>query len=87
MKGSLSTSQTRAVMKFLEKKDRRKQFIKNWRPNLLLNVDTKKLSKAFAAKLIATLPSIISSNQMCKKSGRLTSDMKLAVTKISPGIW
>ena len=40
-----------------------KRFIKNWRPISLIKVDTKILSKAFAAKLKPILPSIISSNQ------------------------
>ena len=39
--GSLSISQRQAVIKLLEKKDRDKRFIKNWRPISLLNVDTK----------------------------------------------
>ena len=63
MKGSLSTAQNQVVIKLLEKKDREKQFIKNWKFISLLNVDTKILSKAFEGKLIPILPSIISSNQ------------------------
>ena len=63
IKGSPSISQRQAVIKFLEKKDRDKQFIKNWRPVSLLNADTKILSKTFAAKTKPILPSIISSNQ------------------------
>ena len=63
IKGSLSLSQRQTVIKFLEKKDRDKRFIKNWRPISLLSVDIKILSKALAAKLKPILPSIISSNQ------------------------
>ena len=63
IKGSLSISQRQAVIKLLEKKDRDKRFIKNWRPISLLSVDIKILSKALAAKLKPILPSIISSNQ------------------------
>ena len=32
-------------MKLIEKKDKDKQLIKNWRPISLLNVDTKLVSK------------------------------------------
>ena len=82
IKNTLSISQRQAVIKLLEKKDRDKRFIKNWRPISLLNVDTKILSKALAAKLKPVLPSIISSNQTAyvekrciSKSGRLISDI------------
>ena len=39
--GELSTSQKQAVIKLIEKKDRDKRLIKNWRPISLLNLDTK----------------------------------------------
>ena len=62
-------------------KDWDKQFIKNWRPISLLNVDTKILSKVFKAKLEPILPSVISWNQSAyvekrciSESGRLISD-------------
>ena len=54
-----STSQRQAVIKLLEKKDRDKRLIKNWRPISLLNTDLKIFSKALAAKLKAALPSLI----------------------------
>ena len=40
-----------AVIKLIEKKDRDKRYMKNWRPISLLNVDTKITSKTLAAKL------------------------------------
>ena len=77
--GELSISQSQAVIKLIEKKDRDKRFIKNWRPISLLNVDTKIISKAMALRL---LPSIISTNQTAyvnkrciSESGRLISDI------------
>ena len=54
-----STSQTQAVIKLLEKKDRDKILIKNWRPISLLNTDLKFFSKALAAKLKSVLPLLI----------------------------
>ena len=81
-KGQLSISQRQAVIKLIEKKDRDKRYIKNWRPISLLNVDTKIISKALAAKLKKVLPTIISSNQTAyvnkrciSESGRLISDI------------
>ena len=40
-KGILSTSQRQAIIKLIEKKDRDKRFIQNWRSISLLNVDLK----------------------------------------------
>ena len=81
-KGYLTISQRQAIIKLLEKKDRDKRYIKNWRPISLLNVDLKIISKAIAAKLKNVMPSIISSNQTAYvknrfigENGRLISDI------------
>ena len=58
--GHLSTSQRQAIIKLIEKKDRDKRFIRNWRPISLLNVDSKIISKALFKKV---LPDLISSQQ------------------------
>ena len=85
-KKALSTSQRQAVIKLIEKKDRDKTLLKNWRSISFLNVDLKIISKAFASKLKTVLPSLISSEQTAyiKKRfigerGRLISDI-LSVT-------
>ena len=82
IEGGLSISQRQAVIKLLEKKDRDKSCIKNWKPISLLNIDTKIISKAFAIKRKPILHSIISSNQTAyvenrciSESGRLISDI------------
>ena len=62
-KGILSTSQRQAIIKLIEKKDRDKRFIQNWRPISLLNVDLKVISKALSEKLKKVLPDLISSQQ------------------------
>ena len=59
--GHLSTSQREAIIKLIEKKDRDKRFIKNWRPISLLNVDSKLISKALSEKLKEVLQDLISS--------------------------
>ena len=64
--GHLSTSQSEAIIKLIEKNDRGKRFIKNWRPIFLLNVDSKLISKALSEKLKEVLQDLISSQQMLK---------------------
>ena len=78
----LSTSQKQAVIKMLEKKDKDKRFIKNWRPISLLNTDMKIISKVLSTRIKSVLPYLISSNQMAyvknrfiNKSGRVISDI------------
>ena len=80
--GNLSISLRQAVLKLIEKKDRDKRFVKNWRPISLLNVDTEILSKSLAEKLNNVLPELISSNQTAyvknrciNENGRLISDV------------
>ena len=71
-----------AIIKLIEKKDRDKRYIKNWRPISLLNVDIKILSKALAKRLKEVLPYLISAqqtvyvkNRNIGESGRLISDI------------
>ena len=47
-RAELSHFQKQAVTKLIEKNDRDKQLVKNWRPSSLLNIDTKLISKVLA---------------------------------------
>ena len=83
----LSISQQQAVIKLIEKRDRDKRLIKNWRPISLLNTDTKLVSKALAMRLKQVIPSLVSYNQTAYvenrfigENGRLISDI-LEITK------
>ena len=49
--GQRSTSQKQAMITLLEKKDKDRGFIKNWRPVSLINVDVKIASKAITRRL------------------------------------
>ena len=78
----LSTSQNQAIIKLIEKKDRDKRFIKNWRPISLLNVDMKLISKVLASQLKNVISTIVNENQVAyvnnrfiSESGRLISDV------------
>ena len=61
--GSLSVSQRQAVITLIEKKDKDRQYLNNWRPISLLNVDYKLLTKLLANRIKPILASIISPNQ------------------------
>ena len=62
-KMEFTSCQNQAVIKLIQKKDRDKRFIKNWRPTSLLNIDYKIVSKALAARLKKVLPSLITYEQ------------------------
>ena len=47
----LCTSQRQAIIKLLEKPNKDKRYISNWRPMSFLNLDQKIISKALAMKL------------------------------------
>ena len=72
--GELSTSQKQAIIKLIEKKDRDKRFIKNWRPISLLNVYMKLISKVVASRLKNVISSIVNENQVAYVSNRFTSE-------------
>ena len=81
-KGELSSSQRQAVIKLLEKKDREKRFLKNWRPISLLNIDVKLLNKSVAYKLRKTFPSIIKSDQTAYVPGRFIGESARQISDI-----
>ena len=62
-KGELSTSQKQAIITLIEKKDKDKRLIKNWRPISLINDDIKVTSKALANRLKAVKKNPISVDQ------------------------
>ena len=70
----LSTSQKQAVIKLIEKKDRDKKFIKNWRPVSLLNVDVKLVSKVLSNRIKNLLRNLISTNKNAYVANRFISE-------------
>ena len=66
----------------LEKRDKKKSFIRNWKLISLLNTDMKIISKVLSTRIKSVLPYLISSNQTAyienrfiSESGRLISDI------------
>ena len=72
--GELSNSQKQALITLLEKKDKDRRFIKNWRPISLINVDVKIASKVIAKRLEPLLPDLIHNNQNAFIRGRSIFD-------------
>ena len=70
MKWVLTSSQRQAVISLIEKKDKDKRYIKNWRPISLLNVDLKIASKALAARIKKVIGSVILFDQTAYVKGR-----------------
>ena len=72
--GELSPSQKQAVITLLEKKDKDKMLIKNWRPISLLNVDAKIISKVLATRLKKVISFLVTSNQTAYIPGRFIGE-------------
>ena len=63
IKGQLSLTQRRGVITCIAKKDKPRQYLKNWRPITLLNVDYKILSGIIAKRMKSVLENIINKDQ------------------------
>ena len=72
--GELSNTQKQEIITLIEKKDKDRRDISNWRPISLINVDVKIGSKAIAKRLENVLPSIIHHNQSAYVKGRTIFD-------------
>ena len=79
---ALGTSQRQAIIRLIEKANKDKRFISNWRPISLLNVDQDLISKILAARLKKVLPFLIDPGQtiyvndrLLGESGRLIADI------------
>ena len=70
----LSISQRQAIIKLIEKPNKDKRFIENWRPISLLNVDQKIISKALASRLKKVLPILIGPGQTAYVDGRFIGE-------------
>ena len=80
--GELSNSQKRAIITLIEKKDKDRRDIANWRPISLINVDVKIGSKAIAKRLEAVLPCVIHHNQCAYVKDRTICDAVRSIEDI-----
>ena len=61
--GEFSSSQKQAVITLIEKKDRDKRILKNWRPISLINIDVKIASNALALRVRNVMHELVHSDQ------------------------
>ena len=73
-RGELSVTQKQGVITCLPKGNKPREFLKNWRPITLLNIDYKLLSACLAARMKMVLPQIISDNQKGFLAGRFIGE-------------
>ena len=78
----LSNTQKQATITLLEKKDKDKRQISNWRPISLINVDVKIGSKAVALRIQAVLPKSIHHNQDAFIKGGSITDVITAIEDV-----
>ncbi len=57
------------LMKLIYKRKGSKNMLNNFRPITMLNTDMKILAKILANRLNKVLPTIITTNQWCKRKG------------------
>ena len=73
-KGYLLISQRRGLITLLPKKNKPRQYLKNWRPITLLNCDYKIAAKSIATRLKNVLPHLINSDQTGFLKGRFIGE-------------
>ena len=78
----MSISQKQAIIKLIEKKDRDKRFIKNWRPISFLNVNMKLISKILASRLKSVISTIVNENQVACVSNRFISESSRLISDV-----
>ena len=78
----LCVSQRQAIIKLLEKPNKDKRYVANWKPISLLNFDLKIISKSLATRLKIVLGKLIDARQTAYvnerfigESGRLIDDV------------
>ena len=80
--GEVSASQKEAIITLIEKKDRDRRLIKNWRPIPLVNVDVKIGSKAIAKRLQKALTYAVHHDQNAFVKGRTIFDAVRTISHI-----
>ena len=81
-KKEMSHSQKQAVITLIEKKGKDRNYLENWRPISLINVDAKIASKVIATRVIKVLPDIIHRNQTGYVKGRFIGEAARSIIDV-----
>ena len=79
---ALSKSQRQVIIRLVEKPNKDKQFISNWRSISLLNIDQKLISETFAARMKKVLPFWIDPGQAAYISSRFLDESGRCIADI-----
>ena len=82
LKKEMSTSQKQAVITLIEKKGKDRNYLLNWRPISLINVDAKIASKIIATRIVKVLPEIIHANQLGYVKGRFIGEAARSILDV-----
>ena len=80
---ALSTSQRQAMIRLIEKPNKDKRFISNWRPRSLLNVDQKLISKTLSTRLEKVLLLLIDPGQTAYVNSRFLGESRRLIADIT----
>ena len=82
LKKEMSTSQKQAVITLIEKKGKDRNYLENWRPISLINVDAKIASKIIATRIAKVLLEIIHANQLGYVKGRFIGEAARSILDV-----
>ena len=80
--GQLSSTQRQAVIVLIEKKDKDKKFLKNWRPISLINADARIASKAIALRIKKVIGKLVHWDQTAYVGNRNTGESVRLISDI-----
>ena len=80
--GTLTNSQRQAIITLIDKPDKDRRFIENWRPISLLNMDYKILTKCLSYRMTKVLNKLIHHSQFGFLKGRNINDALLTILDI-----
>ena len=81
-KKEMSPSQKQATITLIEKKEKDRSYLKNWRPISLINADANIASKVIATRIIKVIPEVIHSIQTGFVKGRLIGEAARSIIDI-----
>ena len=80
--GEISNSQKQAIITLIDKKDKDRTYLENWRPISLVNADSKLASKVISNRIKKVLPRIIHYYQSGFIKGRFIGEVARSILDI-----